>query len=783
MRLLSHLQGSLARGSRWWQGHLSRGSRWWRLPVIGFGSALIATIWLAITLQINTDRRAMLQSLTHEAVNLALVFEQSTDRTAHDLDRILKYLRSSWERTGYMADWPQLVQEEFTFNKRTVQIAVIDPKGMMVTSSKMLYPDPPVDLSDREHFKVHAEARTDQLFISKPLLGRASNKWSVQFTRPLLAENSRFAGVVVVSLDPEFLTRFYSSLELGASGGLALAGTDGIVRAGAGIYHDRLGKPLASKAASSHEALESGVHVAVDMIDGAPVATATRRSSELPLEVVITRSDAPQYAAWLRNRQTYVIGGGVLTLVVLLAMAASLVRRRGYERRLHYLARYDSLTSLPNRMEFSASLARQLAERRHGGTFSVHLVDLDDFKSINDTHGHPIGDALLAAVADRLRVHVSSGDFVARLAGDEFAVIHLGQSTDDAAWFGDLLSNELMKPFDIEGVRLQTGASVGVVVACERFADEDQLMRSADLALYEAKNAGGGTFRIFEERMNEEARERRIVETGLREAIAKNQLELHYQPILEIATRSVTGFEALIRWRHPDKGLIPPLKFIPVAEQTGLIVDIGAWVIAQACREIAAKAPGYKIAVNVSAIEFRDSDVAGTVRRALAESGLPAALLEIEITESLLMKKDATTLAQLDELRKLGVMISMDDFGTGYSSLSYLQSYPIDCIKIDQSFVRSIGQIENAKAIIKAIATLAESLHMTTVAEGVETEPQFETLEAMGCTEVQGYLFSPPRPMEQILAWMRDRDAARDAAIASSASKPDRPAVANVAAA
>jgi diguanylate cyclase (GGDEF)-like protein len=702
----------------------------------------------------------MTQSLAHETTNLALVFEQSADRTVSDIDRIIKYLRASWERSGYSADWPTLVQEEFTFNKRTVQIAIIDANGTMITSSKMLRPEKPVDLSDREHFKVHAQANIDRLFISKPLLGRASNQWSVQFTRPLQGPGGAFAGVVVVSLDPDFLTSYYSSLALGSGGGLAIVGDDGIVRAGAGVYRDLLGKPLPPRSSTAQRMTTSAnVEIAIEDTARGPVVFAARHAADLPLTAVITRSDLPQHAAWLRNRTNYIMTGVAFSLIVLLAMATSLLRRRGYERRLNYLARYDSLTDLPNRMEFSAWLARRLADRRGGATFSVHLVDLDDFKAINDTYGHPIGDALLIAVAERLRNLAGSADFVARLGGDEFALIHADDGTaDEAGVFGDLLCGELMKPYELDGVRLQSGASIGIVSGGERFADEDQLMRSADLALYSAKNAGGGTSRTFEERMNEEARERREIESGLREALAHDQLELHYQPILDFTTRHVTGFEALIRWRHPAKGLIPPFRFIPVAEQTGLIVEIGAWVINQACREIAARAPGYRIAVNVSAIEFRDSDVAETVRRALARSGLAADLLEIEITESLLMKKDSSTLSQLDDLRKLGVKISMDDFGTGYSSLSYLQSYPIDCIKIDQSFVRSIGKARNAQAIIQTIATLATCLDMTTIAEGVETQEQFDTLQAIGCTEAQGYLFSPPKPMSQILAWMGERD-------------------------
>ncbi|MFN3868077.1 MAG: EAL domain-containing protein [Hyphomicrobiaceae bacterium] len=737
-----------------------------RMPVIGFGTALIATVWIAIVLQVTSERRAMWHSLAHETSNLALVFEQSAERTASEIDRIIKYLRASYERNGFKADWAKLVQEEFTFNKETVQIAVIDRDGMMITSSKMLYPEKPVDLSDREHYKVHAAANVDRLFISKPLLGRASNKWSVQFTRPFRNPDGTFAGVLVVSLDPDFLTRFYSTLNLGAGGGLALVGADGLVRAGAGIYSQSLGKALRVDATAGERLQAVGnVEVQTREADDGLQVTAVVKGATMPLSALITRSHLPQHRVWVNNRRTYQFVGAAITVVVLAAMMSSMLRRRVYERQLNYLARYDALTKLPNRTEFSALLESSLAKRRDGKRISIHLVDLDDFKTVNDTHGHPIGDALLVAVARRLSRTVGRDDCVARLGGDEFAVIEIGGSDAAApSILANEICRELARPFDIEGVRLQSGASIGSVTADSKINCEDDLMRSADLALYAAKNAGGSTVRQFEERMTEEARERRAIETGLRDALEHEHLELHYQPILDITTMEVTGFEALVRWRHPQKGLIPPLSFIPVAEQTGLIVEIGAWVLHKACAEMANKAPGFKIAVNVSAIEFRDSDVAASVRSALDKSGLAPKLLEIEITESLLMKKDQSTLDQLDEIRKLGVMISMDDFGTGYSSLSYLQSYPIDCIKIDQSFVRAIGRLDNSRAIIKAIATLASSLNMTTIAEGVETEAQLATLETIGCAEAQGYLFSPPRPIDAILEWMNERSAERHAA-------------------
>ena len=725
----------------------------WKLPVIGFGLALVATVWTAVWLQIAAERRAMVESLAQESANLALVFEQSADRTASEIDRMLRYLRTTYERNGHNVDWPTVVQEEFTDNKRTVQIAIIDERGMMITSSKMLYPPTPVDLSDREHFKVHAKAKTDRLFISKPLLGRASNQWSVQFTRPFFKRDGNFAGVIVVSLDPEFLTSYFSGLSLGSDGGLALVGEDGIVRAGAGIYKDLLGKPVTSVSQPGIDvAASSQARVHVRDVGGRPLASATRFGKDFPLDAIVTRSDAPQYASWLKKRRTYMVGAGVFTLLVLAVLGTSIIRRRGYERRLNYLARFDPMTDLPNRLEFSARLSELTADRRHPANFSIFMIDLDEFKAINDTYGHPIGDALLLAAGKRLRRNVRSSDIVARLGGDEFAIIQPHQATENAA---DTLAPRLCKimaePYDIECVRIECNASIGIATNSDAFQDDDHLMRSADLALYAAKSAGGGTYRHFDEHMNEEASKRREIEIGLQEALREGHLELHYQPIVTLNSREMTGVEALVRWRHPQKGLVSPGDFIPVAEKTGLIVPIGAFVVTRACADIAARSDTLSVAVNVSAIEFRDSNISDTVKRALKTSGLSPGRLKIEITESLLMRKDAATLGQLDALRRLGVRISMDDFGTGYSSLSYLQFYPIDCIKIDQSFVRGICTIKHSQAIIRAICELGKCMGMTTVAEGVETEEQYQILAGLGCQEVQGYLFSRPQPIDALL--------------------------------
>lgn len=731
----------------------------WRTPIIAFGFALILTLWLAVALQISSEHQAMRRTVYHETNNLSLVFAQSVNRTANDMDRILKYLRASYERNGYKADWPKLVQEEFAANRQSVQIAVMAPDGMMITSTKMLYPKTPVDLSDREHFRVHLNATEDKLFISQPVLGRASKTWSVQFTRRLVDQAGHFAGVVVISLDPGYLTKAYADVDLGRSGGLAIIGDDGIVRAEGGSFRGLLGKQLNNADAELAGKVGDGEATMrfEDRADGIRVAS-IRDIDGFPLKLVVARSNLMHYSTWVRNRTSYLLGALGLTLAVLIAMSMSLRRRRQYESRLTQLARFDSLTLLSNRHDFHAQLAPLLANSAQSEPFAVHVIDLDRFKEINDLFGHPIGDKLLIAVGERIRETTRVSDTVARLGGDEFAVIqrHSG-NVQAAAALADRLCKEIARSYDIEGNVIEIGASIGIIENGQRFAEAAELLRAADLALYAVKSNGRDGYCLFEERMNEEAKARREIEIGLRDALASDGFDVHYQPIVDVRTGAATGYEALLRWQHPVRGNVPPGEFIPIAEQTGLIVDIGCWILRRACREIASRSDDLSVSVNMSAIEFRTSDVPATVRRVLDETGLAPARLKIEITESLLLNHGEATISQIKALRDMGVQVGIDDFGTGYSSLTYLQNYPVDCIKIDRSFVNNLGTGKNATAIIKAIVALASGMGMATVAEGVETKEQYDELTALGCDEVQGYLLSRPKPANDILPPLKEQ--------------------------
>ena len=432
--------------------------------------------------------------------------------------------------------------------------------------------------------------------------------------------------------------------------------------------------------------------------------------------------------------------------------------RREAEATIVHMAHHDALTELPNRVLLRDRVERLIGAggRRRDG--ALLLLDLDGFKQVNDVHGHLFGDALLRLVARRLRDHVEPGDLLARLGGDEFAIVRDGHGQPgDASALAERIVAALCQPFRIEGVEVTIGTSIGLALAEGVDQTSELLLRHADIALYRAKAAGRGMACLYEARMDVEIRGRQTLEADLRRALARHEFELHYQPIFKTRGGGLTAFEALVRWRHPVRGLVGPGAFIPVCEEIGLIQELGAWVLERACTEAAAWPAAVKVAVNLSPVQFRAPDFAADVRRVLAATGLAPQRLELEITESVMLQDDRTSLAILQDLHGLGVRISMDDFGTGYSSLSYLRRFPFDKIKIDQSFVRDLCSHHDNVAIVRAAIGLGHALGMTVLAEGVETAEQAAILEAEGCHEVQGYLFGRPAPLGAAIAMLSDR--------------------------
>jgi diguanylate cyclase (GGDEF)-like protein len=433
------------------------------------------------------------------------------------------------------------------------------------------------------------------------------------------------------------------------------------------------------------------------------------------------------------------------------ATQEDITERRRAEKQIAHLAHYDALTDLPNRVLFREQLQQELERTKRGEQLAVLYIDIDEFKSVNDSLGHPAGDELLKAVASRLRSCLRETDSVARLGGDEFAIVQTGiKQPSDVVKLVTRIYQAIREPYECLGHQVTTDASIGIALAPNDATDLDQLLKSADLAMYGAKADGRRTYRFFEPQMDACVRARRTLELDIRQAIAEGAFALHYQPIVNLGSNEIVGCEALLRWNHPVRGMISPAEFIPIAEETGLICQIGDWVLTTACAEATNWPPSIKLAVNISPVQFRSHAFSLKVANALATTGLSADRLELEITEAVLIRDDEAALTMLQQLRAIGVRIALDDFGTGYSSLSYLQRFPFDKIKIDRCFVNDVAGTEGSSSIVQAVIDIARARNMTTTAEGVETERQREILLSFGCTEMQGYLFSPARPVAEI---------------------------------
>lgn len=426
--------------------------------------------------------------------------------------------------------------------------------------------------------------------------------------------------------------------------------------------------------------------------------------------------------------------------------------------RANHLAMHDSLTGLPNRVLINEQLQHSLMRMSPDKMIAVHLLDLDEFKYVNDTMGHGSGDKLLQVVAERLRPLVRDTDTIARMGGDEFAILQASvTSPEDAEALARRINDALSLPIDIDGNFVSIGTSIGIAIGPQDGATAELLMRNADLALYQAKDDGRGAYRRYKADMNEQKQARRIIEYELRNALEKDQFELHFQPLVNLSTNEICGFEALARWRHPEKGLITPDAFIPIAEECGLITQIGAWTLRQACMIAAPWPSNLKVAVNVSPVQLRDANLMQHVVRAIAASGIAPGRLELELTETACLNDDASMLNILHQIRNMGVRIATDDFGIGYSSLSLLQKFPFDKIKIDRTFVQEMSKSASSLSIVRAVVALAKGLGIPSTAEGVENPEQLASVIAEGYTEMQGYLLSRPIPAKDVLKFLSSR--------------------------
>jgi diguanylate cyclase (GGDEF)-like protein len=721
---------------------------------------MIALVWLGLDLHFMAELATVQRDAIQNAANLSRAFEEHLVRTLKDADHTLQIVRSAYERNPATFDLIGWSNEEHALEGPTIQIAILDSSGFIQASTAG--PESKgVDVSDREHFRVHINATEDSLFISKPLIGRATGKPSIQLSRRITLPDGSFGGVILVSLDTGHFTHFYDSINIGRDGAIRVVGTDGVVRAVGSskeVGTAYLGAVLTGSTLLKRSKIEPSGWYFSDSTRNDSIRRLIfyRVVDQLPLIVTVGLGERETFGGVTAKENTFRLAACFITLLVLVVMALSIRDRMRLERtskQLQLQARQDALTELPNRLLFLERLDQAVA--RAGSPrdrFTVLMLDLDQFKTINDTLGHGSGDMLLRTVAQRLRACAQPTDTVARLGGDEFAILQVckgDQITGAIALASDVI-DALSRPYNLDGQEVVIGTSIGIATAPEHGTTSEGLLGRADLALYQSKVAGRNDYCFFEATMELKVRQRRAIEVDLRRALQRNEFELHYQPVVNIATQTWSGVEALLRWKRPSGEIVPPTDFIPIAEDVGLISSIGEWVLRTACNDAMTWPRDIRLAVNLSPAQFGKGDLRDIVLGALRESGLPPHRLELEITESVLLEGSENNVRILASLKALGVEIVLDDFGTGYSSLTYLSMFAFSKVKIDRSFVSEMSERADCAAIVTSIINLGQNLNMTTVAEGVDTELQLTMLRVAGCSQAQGYLFGRPVPVNEL---------------------------------
>lgn len=627
-------------------------------------------------------------------------------------------------------------------------LTVTDDIGQVLATSRV-WPAPDVSFGDRQYFKVMKSMRGPPFYLSRPIIGRIAGQPNLVLSHRLLSSSGRFLGVVNAASDQTYFANRLSRIDLGADSLVAFILNDGAVMAQAPVLtfdkSTEATPPSYDPKALFALPLAGGLAPA-GVLDDRERYTAVRRLPSFPASIVVSVSARTVDGEIRRMVIPIAVACLVISLVIVLVTGLWIrqLRRDRRQADLQYIqARTDMMTGLANRLCFTEWL-----EKLDGGgaqPLALYFVDLDYFKTINDTLGHDVGDQLLMAVAERLEEAVSPRDGIARLGGDEFAIVRPGVASEaDAFHFAETIVAALGTPFPIEGQQLAITTSIGISLYPRHGQDAVTLLKNADLALFKAKTDGRGQARVFCEELARHAESRRRLQLDLEEAWANDQFHLVYQPIFEAGSRRLSGFEALLRWTHPERGVVPPDVFIPLAEETGLIVRLGGWVLERATAAAMSWPAQLFVSVNLSPIQFRGGAVEAQVDDALALSGLASHRLELEITESTLLQREGEVQSILAGFRKAGIKIALDDFGTGYSSLRYLVDFQIDRLKVDRCFVEGLADKPQSKAIVQAVLALAATLGLDCTAEGVETEEQATILQSGGCSHLQGYLLGRP---------------------------------------
>lgn len=701
---------------------------------------------LALSLQERTD--GVFQSIENVLRDVIGRVPQACLK-AHEFDGFAASQATKAILAGASASLPQIVR-----------IDLINAQGRIVGSSTPRPMSDPIYVRDTSYYRALATDPSLTLYLSEPMRIRATDKKVLSLARKIDDTDGHFLGIIVSTIDLSHFERIYNDHLRTLSLAITLYRRDGIILAHSPNSERALGRRVWRPNTPLQRLIAKNIPTLIrdiSWIDKKERVVALHPLAHYPAGIAVSRTVAELMAG--RRLESRLIGFFAYLMDIGIE-AASLLGLRHVRTGIlraaseSYLSRHDVLTKLPNRLLFVEELKRTfLASQRSGTDFALHLLDLNRFKDINDNYGHVVGDEIVQTVARRLRERLRKTDFIARIGGDEFAIIQRPiRGRQQVIDLVTAIQAAMRIPYTTVNTEIDLGLSIGVAIASSDGKTSTELMKAADVALYAAKSASDSSYRLYDANIKDSRAERRALEGALKSALENRELELFYQPILDLATNRIWGCEALARWKHPTKGMISPLQFIPTAEESGLIGPMGDWILEEACSTAMTWPLPLKVAINLSPVQFKSRDVFASIKRALEISGMPAQRLVLEITESVKLTEEAT--ATLKKLKSLGVSIALDDFGTGYASMSYLSSFPFDKIKIDQSFVRGMMESSDSRAIIKATIGLANDLKMSTTAEGVETEEQLNALRLAGASQAQGYLIAKPMPREAIAAFI-----------------------------
>ncbi len=726
---------------------------------------VIGVMWALVGAALVTSRQTAVVAAGSETRNLTIAFREEIATILRAVEAEMNMLADRMRRE------PDL--DLYAWGKQNVlvmpgmaQATIIDPDGNLRTTTQEAHPSATA-LGDRKHFRIHLDGKFRGLYIGAAVVGRISGVALLPISRRVEAADGTFLGVLVVLLSPNALTTLPKSIDLGPKGSMTLTGIDDVIRARFAADSQDGTKDIGTSIAGGPRPAviaddAEGWFTRVSVVDGITRLYSYSRVGSYPLVVTVGRELDRELAGW-HSLATMIVAMALAATILLSGLAAYLIRQiftdektaRTSALELTHTAEHDFLTGLSNRLLLNDRIAQAIAlAQRNKLKVAVLFLDLDGFKHVNDSLGHPIGDKLLQSVAECLLDSIRSSDAVSRQGGDEFVVLLLDlQRPEDAAIIARKILHSVAEPHPIDQHDLHITTSIGISIYPDDGFDAVTLIKNADTAMYQAKKLGRHGYQFFTPVMNVRAVERQSIEEDLRRALERHEFALHYQPKINLRTGAITGAEALLRWAHPTRGAVSPAEFIPIAEDCSLVMPIGAWVLREACAQarawVVAGLPAVTMAVNVSAMEFRNESFLEDLFVILDETGLDPGLLELELTESILMTRVEATAVILQSLRERGVQVAIDDFGTGYSSLSYLQRFPVDELKIDRSFVHRITTHAGDAPIVTAILAMARSLKLRVVAEGVETADELAFLKAQECDEAQGYYFSRPVPAEQ----------------------------------